>query len=114
MELKTREIDNIIIYDIKGELRMSEDMPIILHEHVKSQLDEGKRHFLLNLKDVKFMDSFGVQQMVGCLISISNVGGKLKLINLVPRIQYIFDVTGLSRVFKITADEETALKNYSE
>jgi len=114
MELKIREVNTIVIYDIKGEIRIIEDMPVLLHDHVKSQLDIGKRNFLFNFKDVKYMDSFGVGQLVGSLISINNVGGKLKLTNLVPRIRYIFEVTGLIRIFKITVDEETAIKNYSD
>ena len=114
MELKIREINNIVIYDIKGDIRIHEDMPVMLHDHVKSQLEIGKRNFLFNLEDVKYMDSFGVGQLVGSLTSINNVGGKLKLANLVPRIHYIFQVTGLIKVFKITENEETAIKTYSD
>jgi anti-sigma B factor antagonist len=114
MEFEIREINNIIIYDIKGDIRIGVEMPVILHEHVKSQLEIGKRYFLFNLKGVKYMDSFGVGQLVGSLISIRNVGGKLKLTNLASRIRFIFEVTGLIKVFKITDDEETAIKNYSD
>jgi anti-anti-sigma factor len=114
MEFQIREIKNIVIYDIKGDLRLSEDMPVMLHDHVKAHLDIGKRNFLLNFEDVQYMDSFGVGQLVGCLTSISKVGGKLKITNLVPRIRYIFEVTGMIKVFKVTDDEETAIKNYSD
>ncbi len=114
MELKIREINKIVIYDIKGNIRIPEDMPVTLQAHVKSQLERGKRYFLFNLKDVKYIDSFGVGQLVGSLISIDNLGGKLRLTNLIPRIRYIFDVTGLVRVFKITEDEETAIKKFSD
>ena len=114
MVFKIRKINKIVIYDIKGDIRIGEEMPVILHEHVKSQLEIGKRYFLFNLKGVKYMDSFGVGQLVGSLLSIRNVGGKLKLTNVIPRIRFIFEVTGLIKVFKITDDEETAIKNYSD
>ena len=114
MVIEIREINNIIIYDIKGEIRIREEMPVILHDHVKNQLDRGKRYFLFNLENVKYIDSFGVGQLIGSLTSIMNVGGKLKLTKLIPRIRFIFEVTGLVRVFKITEDEETAIKNYSD
>ena len=114
MEFHIREINGIVIYDIKGDLRLIDDMPVLLHDHVKSQLETGKRNFLLNFAEVKYMDSFGVGQLVGCLTSISKVGGKLKITNLVPRIRYIFEVTGMTRAFKITDDEETAIKNYND
>jgi anti-anti-sigma factor len=114
MEFTLREIDNIVIYDIKGEIRIGEEMPVVLHDHVKSQIEIGNRYFLFNLEDVKYIDSFGVGQLIGSLTSIMNVGGKLKLTNLIPRIKFIFEVTGLVKVFKITEDEETAIKNYTD
>lgn len=112
MEFKKREINNIIIYDIKWEFEIIKDIPIMLHEDVKSQLNKGKRHFLFNLKDVTFLESLGLGEIVGCLISISNRGGKLKLSNLIPRIRLMLEVTGLIKVFKIVDDEETAIKNF--
>ena len=60
MEIKTREISNISIFDIKGELRRSESIGETLHQLVKKQLDTGKLNILLNLKGVTFIDSFGV------------------------------------------------------
>ena len=114
MELKIREISNIVIYDIKGNLRITEKMPVTLHDHVKGQLEEGRRNFLYNLKDVHHMDSFGVGEIVRSLISISNLGGRLKIMNLAPRIRSIFEITGLVKVFEIVDDEKTAIKDFSE
>jgi anti-anti-sigma factor len=114
MVFEIREINNIVIYDIKGDIRIGEEMPDMLHDHVQSQLEIGKRYFLFNFKDVKYIDSFGVGQLVSSYTSICNIGGKLKLTNLIPRIRYIFDVTGLSRVFTITDDEESAINNYTD
>ena len=114
MEFKIREINNIVICDIKWEYEIIKDLPIMLHEDVKRQLNKGKRHFLFNLKDVSFLESLGLGEIVGCLISISNRGGKLKLINLVPKIRLMLEVTGLIKVFEIVDDEETEIKNFSE
>jgi stage II sporulation protein AA (anti-sigma F factor antagonist) len=114
MVFEIREVNNIVIYNIEGEIRIDEEMPVILHDHVKSQLEIGKRYFLFNLENVNYIDSFGVGQLIGSLTSIMNVGGKLKLTNLIPRIRFIFEVTGLVKVFIITPDEEAAIRNYSD
>lgn len=114
MDIKTREIKDILIYDVKGEIRIGEEMPVMLHDHVKRQLESGKRYFLFNLRDVNYIDSFGVGQVVGSLISIKKAGGKLKISNLAPRIRFVFDVTGISRIVKIVDDEETAIKNFND
>ncbi len=112
MEFETRERNDIVVYDIKWEFKLIDEMPIALHKDVKSQLETGKSNFLFNLKDVKYMDSFGLGEIVGSFISISNRGGKLKITNLVPRIRLMFETTGLMKVFTIVDDEETAIKNF--
>jgi len=112
LEFKTREINDIVIYDIKWEFEIMDEVPVALHKHVKNQLKEGKRHFLFNLKDVTYLESLGLGEMVGCLISISKLEGKLILINLLPKIRLMFEVTGLINIFEIADDEETAIKNY--
>jgi len=112
MEFEKREINDIVIYDVKWEFKIVEEMPVALHEDVKNQLKLGKKHFIFNLKDVIYMDSFGLGEIVGSFISISNLGGKLKLTNLVPRIRLMFETTGLIKVFTIVDDEQTAIKNF--
>ena len=113
MEFKTREINDIVIYDIKWEFKVTDEIPVSLHRHVKSQLESGKRHFLFNLGEVTYLESLGLGEIVGCLISISKIGGKLKLTNLIPRIRLMLEVTGLIKVFDIVDDEETAIKSFS-
>jgi len=112
MEFKTRERNDIVVYDIKWEFKIIEDVPVALHQDVKSQLNKGKRHFLFNLKGVTYLESLGLGEIVGCLISISNRGGKLKITNLRPKIRLMFDVTGLIKIFEIVDDEETAIRKF--
>lgn len=113
MEFKTREINDVLIYDLKWEFELVDEMPVALHKNVKSQLESGKRNFLFNLKAVSYLESLGLGEIVGCLISISKLGGKLKLTNLISRIRLMFEVTGLDRVFEIVDDEEAAIASFS-
>ena len=113
MEFEIREINNIIIYDIKWEFKIIDEMSPSLQNHVKSQLEIGKRNFLFNLKDVTYLESLGLGILVANLISISNLGGKLKLTNLAPKLRLLFEVTGLIKIFEIVDDEETAIEDFS-
>ena len=114
MEFEIREKNNIDIYDIKWEFKIIDEMPASLHNHVKNQLEIGKRNFLFNLKDVTYLESLGLGILVANLISISNLGGKLKLTNLAPKLRLLLEITGLINIFEIADDEETAIKNYSK
>lgn len=114
MEFKIREKDDIVIYDISWEFKIIDEMPVELHKHVKSQLDMGKTQFLFNMQNVTYLESLGLGEIVGCLISISKPGGKLILSNLVPKVRFLFEVTGLIKVFEIADDEESAIKEFSK
>ncbi len=113
MEIKTRGLYNIIIYDIKGEIRLPKEDDITLHQHVKSQLEKGRRNFLLNFDKVDFIDSYGIGELIASFKSIHDLRGKLKLTQMHPRIRLLFKITALERIFEIFDDEETAIKNFS-
>jgi anti-sigma B factor antagonist len=113
MEFKTRELDDILIYDIKWEFKLLDSMPTSLHDNVKSQLEIGKRNFLFNLEEVKYLESLGLGILVGSLISISNLGGNLKITNLSHKLRLLFEITGLIKIFDIAADEDTAIQEFS-
>jgi len=50
MEIDLRKKDNVVILDIKGEIRRSDMDNISLHQTVKEQLDSDNSCILLNLK----------------------------------------------------------------
>ncbi|NIO49493.1 MAG: STAS domain-containing protein [Candidatus Aminicenantes bacterium] len=112
MELKTREIDNIIIFDLEGEFRGPVDATT-LRQHLKSHLEEGKRNFLLNFDKIDLIDDHGMGAVTASFISIYELGGKLKFTKLPPRIKCLFQIGKLDRIFEIFDDEEAAIKSFS-
>ena len=114
MEIKTRDINDIAIFEIAGEIRRSDTPEVTLHQLVKSNLDRGKRNILLNLKNVGFIDSFGVGEILASYISTQNLGGKLKLAEISKKLHLVFQVTMLTRVFEIFDTEDAALKSFAK
>lgn len=112
MEISAREKSNVIIFDIEGEIRRSDLTDVTLHQLVKDQLDDGKRNILLNFRNVEFIDSFGVGEILASYISTHNLGGKLKIAKISKKLYIIFQVTMLTKVFEIFDDEDMALDSY--
>jgi len=112
MEIRTRDYNSIVIFDIDGEIRRSDMTDETLHQLVKSQLERGRRDILLNFENVEFVDSFGVGEILASYISTNNLGGKLKLVRISKKLYLIFQVTGLVRVLEIYDDEDAALKSF--
>jgi len=112
MEIHAREKDDVVIFDIEGEIRRSDVTNVTLHQLVKDQLDEGKRNILLNFEDVEFIDSFGVGEILASYISTHNLGGKLKIAKISKKLYLVFQVTMLTKVLEIFDEEELALNSF--
>ncbi len=113
MEIRAREEDNVVIFYIRGEIRRSEVVEVTLHQLVKDHLDDGKRKILLNFREVDFIDSFGVGEILASYISVHNLGGKLSIAEISERLYRVFQVTMLTKVLDIHDSEEKALESLS-
>ena len=80
-----------------------------LKETINSKIEDGFQHFILNLDNVKIIDSCGV----GLIIVANNVtasrNSKLYLCNIKPFIIKIFDIMRISKHLAIFETEEDAL-----
>ena len=80
-----------------------------LKDTINAKIDEGFKHFVLNLENVKIIDSCGV----GLIIVANNVTAakstKLYLCNIKPFIIKIFDIMRISKHLAIFETEDDAL-----
>lgn len=109
MDINSRKLKDVAIFDIEGDFRRIEIEGMTLHEMVKEQLDQGNLNILLNFANVTSIDSFCVGEIVSSYISIDNRQGKLLRANTPGKIQIIFEVTGLERVLPNHKSIESAL-----
>ena len=114
MVINKREQGNIVIFDLEGEIRRSDTAGVSVHQHVKEQLDGGKRDLLLNFDKVPFIDSFGIGEILASYISTQNLGGKLKLCRISKKLLLIFQITMLTKVLDIQEDCECALESFDK
>ncbi len=114
MVITTRDSQNVVIFDIDGEIRRMDTPETTLHQLVKAELEKGRRNILLNFAAVEFIDSFGVGEILASYISTQNLGGKLKLCRISKKLYLIFQVTMLVRVLEIFDDCDNALKSFEK
>jgi anti-anti-sigma factor len=112
MTIQKRTLGDVVILDIEGEIKRSDIADVTLHQVVKENLEAGRRNILLNLEKVRFIDSFGVGEILASFISTQNLGGKFKLARISKKLYLIFDVTMLTRVLEIFDTEESALQSF--
>jgi anti-anti-sigma factor len=114
MNISSRQSKDVMVFDIQGEIRRSDISDITLHQLVKDQLETGKRRILLNFEDVKFIDSFGVGEVLASYISTHNLGGELKIARISKKLYIIFQVTMLTKVLDIYDSEDLAMDSFGK
>ena len=81
-----------------------------LKELIGGKIEDGYQHFVLNLDNVKIIDSCGV----GLVIAANNLtaarSAKLYLTNIKPFIIKIFDIMRISKHLNIFETEDAALQ----
>ena len=111
MQIEERVVDNVTILDLKGKMTLGEGDEL-LKDRINSLLQQSKKHLLLNLEGVPYIDSAGLGEIVRTYTTVSRQGGKLKLVNLTKRITDLLSITKLLTVFETFESVPEAVKSF--
>jgi anti-sigma B factor antagonist len=112
MTASTRLVGGVTIVDLYGRIVLGEGSAGV-RDLVRNLIKEGNKKILLNLRDVDYIDSSGLGELVSAFTSARSQGGELKLLNLTKRVRALLQITKLSTVFDITDDEAASVKSFS-
>lgn len=111
IKTSTRLVGEVVIVDTIGELRLGEGTNV-LRQVVNETVEQGYKNILLNLRDVRHIDSAGVGELMSCYTSVRNRGGQLKLMNLSKNVHNLLQITKLYTIFEVEDDEPTAVASF--
>jgi anti-sigma B factor antagonist len=111
LNIKERQIGNITILDIEGNIRIGE-ANIALRNAIRQLVKEGKHQILLNLSEATYIDSSGLGEFVSGYVALNKLGGKLKLVNLTERVNELMTITKLRTVFDVYDNESEAIGSF--
>ena len=112
MQIEERVVGGVTILDLSGKMTLGEGDEL-LREKIASLVNAGRKHLLLNLDGVPYIDSAGLGEMVRSYTTVSRQGGKLKLLNLTKRIEDLLSITKLLTVFETFESEAEAVQSFS-
>ena len=93
--------------DLEGEVDVY--TAPVLRQAILDQVEGGVKHLLINLTRVEYLDSTGLGILIGGVKRLKEQGGSLRLVGPSARIQRIFEITGLNKIFDVYASEQEAL-----
>lgn len=111
IKTSTRQVEGVVIIDTIGELRLGEGTDL-MRNVVRGLVEQGYKHILLNLRDVRHIDSAGVGELMSCYTSVRNSGGVLKLMNLSKNVHNLLQITKLYTIFEVSEDEPSAIASF--
>lgn len=112
VEINTRAAGDVTVLDLAGKITLGEATGKV-REAVRVVVTGGHKKVLLNLKELDYMDSAGLGEIIGAYTSVSNAGGQMKLMGVAGRALDLLQVTKLATLFELFEDEESALKSFS-
>jgi anti-sigma B factor antagonist len=112
MRAETRQVADVTVVDVSGRITLGEGN-VMLREVVRQLVEAGHKKIAMNLHEVGYVDSSGLGELVKAYTTVHNHGGQLKLVNPSKRVQDLLQVTNLSAVFTIEADEASAIQSFS-
>lgn len=108
--IKIRQADHVTLVDVSGQLTSLEGQAF--RDAIQRLLRQGEINIILNLKDLEYLDSSGIGELVRNYLSVVKKGGTMKVVGLAPKVEEILKITQLYQVFPEFPDEESALESF--
>jgi len=111
MQIKEQKHGDVTVIALKGKM-MGGAETMAVHEKVKELSENKNNKVVIDLSKVKWMNSSGLGILIGCMTTLKNAGGELKLAAVTQKVQSLFMITKLVTIFDTEDDVETAVRNF--
>ena len=109
MQIATRQTGSATVVDVKGDIDLynSPEVRKVILEELK---DKRTSRLVVNLSQVRYIDSSGVASLVEGLKISKSLGSRFMLYGLSPAAREVLELSRLIRVFEVFDSEDLALK----
>ena len=106
-----RPLERVTVLDLVGRLTIDRGAQH-LKDKINSLIAQDRTLIVLNLKDVPYIDSGGLGQLVASFGSVMRAKGVLKLMNVSSRNHDLLSITRLVTVFESFDSEAEAVQSF--
>jgi anti-sigma B factor antagonist len=110
--INERRIDDVTVLDLRGRIRIT-GTARGLRNSIRSLVEEGKTRILLNLSQVTYLGSSGVDELVASCVTAGNRGGEIKFLHLTEQMREVITTANLSAPFDIYNNEYDAIAGFN-
>jgi anti-anti-sigma factor len=110
VKLKKKIDAGAVVVAVYGKLIGTPRNCEAIHGVVRSSLESGHKHIVVDLTNAPWANSQGIGMLIGAHTSVVNAGGKLVLSGPNGRIRSVLAVTRLDRVFRSFTSQNAAAR----
>jgi anti-sigma B factor antagonist len=107
-----RRVGDVSIIDLAGRITLGEGSGLV-RATIKGLVNSGQKNILVNLKQVSYIDSAGLGELVGAYATVTNMAGNIKLLHPQSKVNDLLQITKLYTVFIAFDDENEALRSFA-
>jgi anti-sigma B factor antagonist len=113
LKITNREVKGVSVVALDGRIVLGEESNA-LREKLKSLSAEGKKKIVLDMDNIKYIDSSGLGTLVAAHCSAKIQGASLRLCHLGSKFQEVLQITKLLTVFEVCDTEAAAVASFSK
>lgn len=110
MNITEREQDGITIFTLEG--RVDSEGAVDLDLALQTATSEGHFKLVLEMSQVRYINSAGLRTLADILTQAQAQEGDLKLVNLNPKVQRVFQIIGFDKFFSVYETIDEALADF--
>ncbi|GAB4570441.1 MAG: STAS domain-containing protein [Anaerolineae bacterium] len=110
MEIKTSELKRVTLFEVAG--RIDSTNANELGEALNAAIDAGRSQLVIDLKNVEYMSSAGLRELVNALKKVKRGTGDLRLASVAPRVMEVLELSGLDTIFEIYDSQVEAVGSF--
>lgn len=113
MKLEEKLHGNVVVISLSGSL-LGEPGATNFRQSVYRLLSEDKRKFVIDLGELKFMNSMGLGSLIAALTSVRTSGGDMCLARLRDGVESVIMITKLVKVFRLYDTVVKAVESFKQ
>jgi anti-sigma B factor antagonist len=110
MNITEREQNGVTIFVLEG--RVDSEGAVDLDLALQTAVSEGKHKTVLDMSQVRYINSAGLRTLADILTQNKQNGGDLKLVNLNPKVRRVLQIIGFDKFFSIYDDIQKAMADF--
>lgn len=99
MKIKEKVENHVAILTLSGKM-MGGPETTALHDYIRNLINDKITKVVIDLGEVKWMNSSGMGVLMACMTTLSNANGKLVLARVSEKVNSLLMITQLIKVFE--------------